>query len=437
MSDIPQKIPESTGLPYTLRVFRNLLSFQEFCNNIQVLHEKNNGGAYYDELLETVIADSTSGIKDKNTWYLGREPFPATYEEAMQRSRYQHMDEFNKYYEEYIVPEASKLLNESVADLDIPTFDYNDRELGFFDYNRASAALFSKHEYYSIKHKKYVDGYEVETFKEGNVYKYRLKSDKSPCAIVPQIEKGQNAEKIHKAFDEIYNGAEPITTLRKYDIKMSGFSTSIKKSYVHKEYKPKPKNSVRIFITLGGNAGVDAENLKWSGYLGVGLAQILEFLGYSVNINVMFGNYIYGGIKLKSGEYKSGHRIFNFSLKKFEETVDVSNLLYVLSDVTFFRIKFFTYIVKLAQFCQDYIDSGLGSTTDLHTMKTAALKEFAKIDPIFNKDGSRNMESPFLYYVVGNCYSEEAFFKQLREIILDVVNENKAARERSGFREVI
>lgn len=437
MSDIPQKKPQSAGLPYTLRVFRNLLSFQEFCNNIEVLHEKNNGGQYYDEVLKDVIGNASSGITDKNTWYLDREPFPANYEEAMQRTRYQHMEEFNKYYQEYILPEASKLLNESSADLDIPTFVYNDRELGFFDYNRASAALFSKHEYYSIKHKKYVDGYEVETFQEGSVFKYRLKSDKSACIIVPQIEKGQDEKIIDKAFEEIYKGAEPISTLRKYDIKMSGFSTSIKKSYVNKENKPKPRNSVRIFITLGGNANVAAENLKWSGYLGIGLAQILEYLGYSVNINVMFGSYIYDGIRLKSGEYKAGHRITSFGLKKFEETVDVSNLLYVLSDVTFFRIKFFTYIVKYAQFYQDYIDEGLGSVTDLSTMKTAALTEYSKIDPVFNKDGSRNMQSPFLYYIVGNCYSEEQFFVQLREIILDVVNENKAARELSGFKELV
>jgi hypothetical protein len=115
-------------------------------------------------------------------------------------------------------------------------------------------------------------------------------------------------------------------------------------------------------------------------------------------------------------------------------------MLYVVSDVTFFRIKFFTYIVKIAQFYKDYCDSRLGYPSDDIDEKiitNSTLIDFAKIDPIFNSDGTKNLNSPFLYYTVRNCYSEKAFREQFLDIILRVVNENKMARERSGFRELV
>lgn len=442
MSHIPPTIPKESKVKYTIKIFSSFNSFVEFFDGIVPERKQipQGSGTTYQDLFNSVEQDQISAIRSKDKWYLGRPPYPKDLQDAMARTEYQHMDEFNDFYKRVIEPEASKFLNESKASLDIPVIKYNDRQLGFFDFTRASAGLFPKYAYYSLKYKKMVEGNEVETYNEDNKFKYKLKADGSPVVIIPMVQDGQDPELLHEACEKIYKGEEPLKALKDFKLKLGGFSSTVKKTYVYQEIAPKPKNAIRLFISIGGNAGVDALDLKWSGYLGVGLTQILEFLGYSVSIYFVYGLQNNGGYKQKNGQFGTGVRFICFPMKKFQETLATSNILYTVSDVTFFRIRYFQCIVKLSQFYGDYINSGLGSSLQgkegEKILKDAIFTEFANIDPIFI-NGVKNPDCPFMYYIISNCHSETRFRELLREIILDVVNENRLARERSGFRTII
>jgi len=439
MSSQPQSLPREGKIKYTIKVFSSFNSFCEFFDQIQPDNTRNGSmGGTYRGVFDSTRQDQIDGIASRNNWYLGRQPYPRNIDEAMARTEYQHMDEFNEFYKNVIEPEASRFLNESKAALDVPVIKYNDRQLGFFDFSRASSGLYPKYGYYSMKLKKIVEGNEVETYKEGSQYKYKLKVDGSPCIIMPLVKEGQDADLLHEACEKIFKGEPPLKALKKFKLKLGGFASTIKKSYVYQEIAPKPKNAIRLFISIGGNADIDALDLKWSGYLGVGLTQILEFLGYSVSIYFVYGlkNNDY---RKKDGTYGTGVRFACFPMKKFQETLATSNILYTVSDVTFFRIRFFQYIIKMAQFYKDGINEGLGSSLrgkeGEEILKEAIYTEFSTIDPLF-VNGVKNPQCPFLYYIVANCHSETRFRELLREIILDVVNENQLARQQAGLQTV-
>jgi hypothetical protein len=439
-SQQPQFLPKEGDVKYTIKIFSSFNSFCDFFDQIEPDNTKNGDmSSSYKRVYDITRERQVEGLQAKDKWWLGRKPYPKNIDDALARTEYQHMDEFNQFYKNVIEPEASQLLNESKASLDIPVIKYNDRQLGFFDFTRASGGLFPKYAYYSMKLKKIVEGIDVETYKENGKYKYKLKTDGSPCIIMPLVKEGQDADLLHEACEKILAGEEPLKALKQFKLKLGGFSSSIKKSYVYQEVAPKPKNAIRLFISIGGNADVDSLDLKWAGYLGVGLTQILEFLGYSVSIYFVYGLLNRGGYRKKDGKYGEGVRFVCFPLKKFQETLATSNILYTVSDVTFFRIRYFQYIIKMAQYYKDAINTGLGSSLEgergKKILKDAIFTEFSTIDPIFI-NGVRNPDCPFLYYVVANCHSETSFRELLRETILDVVNENKLAREQAGLKTI-
>jgi hypothetical protein len=431
---IPATLPPESRMKSTMKIFRGFDSFVKFFDEIEV-EDRSCGSNTYLSLMQWVMGVQADEIRKRNQKYVGtKPPFPSSVEQAMDRTTYQQMDEFNQYYKDVIEPEASNLLNDSKAALDVPVIKYNDKQLGFFDFTRASSGLFPKYAYYSLKLKKIVEGNLVETYKDGKKFKYRLKQDGSPCVIMPMVAEGVNEEQLYDAAIKISEGEAPLKALKEFKLKLGGFSSTIKKTYVYQEVAPKPKNSIRLFISIGGSYGVDGDDLKWAGYLGVGLSQILEFLGYSVSIYFVYG-LVNDGYKDASGATTEGVRFVAFPLKDFSETINASNLLYVVSDPTFFRVRFWQYIIKISQYYGDNLDKGLGRSLqeyEKQILDNAIYRRFSTIDPLFI-DGVRNPECPFLYYIIGNCHSEEKFREYLRDTILGVVNENRLAREEAGL----
>jgi hypothetical protein len=196
VSTIPDSIPKESSLKYTIKIFGGFDSFCKFCDDIEVENKKAAGGSRmqdtYLDVYKEIIKQQERGIKNEDDFFAGLPPYPKSIADAMARTTYNHMDDYNKFYKEVIQPLASELLNESKADLDAPVIKYNDKELGFFDFSRASSGLFPKYAYYSFKYKKIVDGNLVETYKEDGKYKYKLKEDGSPCIIMPMVKEGKS-----------------------------------------------------------------------------------------------------------------------------------------------------------------------------------------------------------------------------------------------------
>lgn len=426
MYEQKEKIPE---VKYsTLRNFSTLQKFLDFMKGILIddVTQINQGEGTYKSLWDSVINDIEQQIANRDLRWLG-EPMPTDLEDALARERYQLMDDYQNIFETVIKPRVQELLKNSKGEFDLPVMKYNDRSLGVFDFNRASAGLRPQNKYYSIKKKEFVEPNEVKTIKEGSKYKYVLNSDKSKVALVPKI-KSDDKKKVHEAYNEIADGADVFVTLKKYGLKIGGsadaFTSNIKKTYLLKEVTPKPKNAIRLFVKIGCASIYSAEQYKWTGYAAIGIAQLLSTLGYAVNIIGIYGM----GTNINiDGKLNSGYRYYGINLKSFEETIDSGSILYTLSDATFFRIKFFELIVKSAFFYNDYIGVGLGYVADIFGIEDIAFKEYGKRDGMFHKNGKLDSRSQFLYYTIADIYSEQDLNKAILEIGLNVVNKNKEA----------
>lgn len=386
----------------------------------------------YKGLLEWVhgyIKEELDG--QEVSWY--GEPLPSSVEDANDRTRYQRMDEYEDVYKRIIRPRIEEILKNSKAELEVPVLRYNDLGLGIFDFNKASTGLIPLYKYYSFEKQELVDGVDVEVVRDGKAYKYRLKSDKTPVVLVPKLKQGYDKELVNKAFKEVYDGANVFAVLKKYGFKIGGndaFSSTIKKTYLLKEKKPKPRNAARIFIKIGGNCNIRYPQYQWGGYAAIGIAELLSFMGYAVSIIGVCG--INTSINVGGGKLESGCRYTGVVLKSFSDTLDSSSLLYIASDPTFFRVKYFDVIVKIAQYYSDYMDNSLGSAAEIHQLEDMIFTEYGKRDKLFHNNGKRDDSCQFLYYVLGDIYGEEDVSKAILDIGLDVVNKNIEAREKMG-----
>jgi hypothetical protein len=413
----------------TLKAFKTIDALFAFFNEVEVSDVKiPDYTRTYKELYNFVQKDVIYEkiVNEHDTAWLGT-PLDSL-EEVMSRDRYQKMDEFNEVYRNNIQPRIQEILKKSSAELELPTLKYNDLGLGQFDFNKASSGLIPLYKYYSFKKKENVEGADVITYKDKGKFKYKLKSDGSPVVLVPKLKGEPDKNIVEKAFKEILDGANVFETLKKYNLKIGGteaFTSTVKKSYVLKEKVLKPKNAVRIFVQIGANAHVTAEQYKWSGYSAIGIAELLSIMGYAVSIIAIYGcdtNINYGG------KLQYGTRFWGINLKSFEDTLDKQSLLYVISDPTFFRVKIFEILVRQADYYKDYLDSGLGHSTDIVPLTDMVFYEYGKRDKLFKDSGERRDNSEFLYYIIGGLRSETELNELILKIGLDVVNQNKEAR---------
>jgi hypothetical protein len=413
-----------------IRFFKSIDSFFEFFDGIDITDKRINGGSgTYKGIFDTTMSYTESSMRSNDVSWLG-EPCPSSVEEALSRRRYQNMPDFNDVYRNSIARRIQDILRNSSADLEVPVLKYNDLGLGTFDFNKASTGLIALYKYYSFERQEYVEGQLVDTYKDGEKYKYRLITDGSPVALVPSVRDEDDKKLIEKAYKEIYNGANPFEALKKYGLKVGGanaFSSTIKKSYVLKEKFPKTKNAVRIFFKVGENSNVRWPSYKWVGYAAIGIAELLDTLGYATSIIGVNGNQTRINIE---GSLEAGTRFWGITLKRFEETLDKDSLLYIASDPSFFRVKIFECIIKRALYHDDYLNTGLGRTSYKDELEQMIFNEYGKRDKLFFDSGKRNENSQFLYYILTDIYSEEDMNTAILEIALDVVNKNKEARER-------
>jgi len=425
----PNQIPKADRKA-VLRFFKTIDTFFEFFDKIELTDKSiNGGGGTYRGIYDTTMRYTEESMRQNDTSWLG-EPCPESVEDALSRRRYQNMPDFNEVYRNSIAPRIQDILRNSSADLEVPVLKYNDLGLGTFDFNKASTGLIALYKYYSFERNEYVEGQLVETYQDGDAYKYRLITDGSPVVLVPSVRDEDDKKLIEKAYKDIYNGANPFEALKQYGLKVGGtnaFSSTIKKSYVLKEKFPKPKNAVRIFFKVGENCNVRWPSYKWVGYAAIGIAELLDTLGYATSIVGVNGNQSRINI---NGSLENGTRFWGITLKRFEETLDKDSLLYIASDPSFFRVKIFDCIIKRASYHDDYLNTGLGRTSYKDELEQMIFNEYGKRDKLFFDNGKKNENSQFLYYILTDIYSEEDMNTAILEIGLDVVNKNKEARER-------
>jgi len=434
----PQTQPKSK-VKGSFKSFTSVLEFDEFFSkiipdNTPIPNSSQTYKEIYDFVQDYTERRYIRGSEDENVKWFGT-PKVTSMAEGLARERYLNMDDFNRVYTDIIAPRLQEILRKSEAELDMPKVKYNDLGLGTFDFGRASGGLIPLYKYYSFEREDFVEGDQVKTVKVGSKFEFKLKIDNSNVVLVPKIlnstnEDGSLKDEVKKAYKEIFETKDVFGTLKKFGLRIGGveaFSSTIKKVYYLKEKVKKPRNAVRLFVRLGDNYHVTGEQYKWRGYLAIGVAQLLSILGYSVNIQAFMG--LNNSINVGGGRIESGRRRFFIQLKKFDETIDKQSLLYVASDASFFRLKFFTSIIQFSQFYGDYLDNELGSAPTTNDMIGDIYQEFGKRDKYWNNDGTINKSCQFLYYVIPDCFDETQLSQAILDISLNIVNQNKQALE--------
>lgn len=430
---LPQQLP-NCNIKGSMRIFGNYELYEKYYDTIIPNNTRNGSmGRSYEEVYDSTLSDVEGTIAnggDEAIRWLG-EVYPKSITELFERNEYQLMNEYSNVYENNIKPRINDIMKESSALLDLPTLRYNDLGLGIFDFAKASLGLVPLYEYYALKHKEYVEGFDTKVVKEGDKFLTKLKKDNSDVILVPQLRKGYDPKIVDKAFREIFKGEDVFSTLKKYDLKIGKFTSTIKKTFLFKENLPKPLKAIRIFIYVGGNCNKTFEHFKYTGYAGIGVAELLLSLGYNVSIHAIFAT-ANSDCNI-DGSFQTGIRASAVTLKGFSETIYSKRLLYVVSDPSFFRGSEFIKIIKKAQEYSDGITTGLGYQVSTQDVKCLAYEQFGKIDKMWKKDGSHNTQSGMLYYVIGNIGNIQELNQEILNIGLNVVNENKDAREKLGY----
>jgi hypothetical protein len=416
----------------TLKIHKSLKEYFDYYASLPITNKSipnsSNTYKYVEDSTNRYNDNIISDRQESLSWF--GEPVLTSIQQGLDRDTYLRMDDYKDVYERNIRPRIQEILKTSMAKLEMPILKYNDLQLGSFDFNRASLGLVPLYKYYSFEKKEFVDGSLVLTYKDGKDFKYKLISNGSPVVIVPKI-LSDDQELVHKVYKEVYEGANIFDVLKKYNLRIGGtdsITSTIKKTYVQKEKVKKLKNAIRIFVKIGASCGVVFDTYKWNGYLACGLEELLSSLGYSVSIIGIYG--VRESIKWKNG-FEEGGRFHAITLKRFDESLEKSGLLYLLSDQSFFRLKMFECYIKDAEFYGDHIATNLGRPAGLGLLENVVFKDIGSKDGMWNNKGEKG-NSQFLYYVIADVQSEAQLNSMILELAEDIINKNEEARAQFG-----
>jgi hypothetical protein len=119
------------------------------------------------------------------------------------------------------------------------------------------------------------------------------------------------------------------------------------------------KSAVRLCVDIGGNAGADADALRWRGIAALVMSQLLHKAQYKTEIIACFA--VKGGI-----EYRREERLtISCIVKPFAARADLPLLAASVALTGFFRTLGFAAICKAADDAGGTVDDGLGQYLDI------------------------------------------------------------------------
>jgi hypothetical protein len=195
---------------------------------------------------------------------------------------------------------------------------FNDRELGIFSFDLASAGIHKVKEYYSPKFKATVDPNEVKTVQDGDKFKY--------------FYIGKPPHEVEQRDKLLENGLPKLRT-------------SVKKVFIDIPKPTKQLPQIDIFITISFAYKVVPDQMRWNALAGIAIAEKLNSANISTRIWAVYGvNYssdndaVYAMIKIKD----------------FSDPLDINSLGILSADSRFFRYDMFKGFIGLP----DYIKNG-------------------------------------------------------------------------------
>lgn len=423
---------------YRYRYFSALFRYFDYWDE---QHKKNG----FSGISAEIIQELRGQYRYNPSWYTDKFAKFPDFDSLVKTREFLHWEEYNDFRRK-IEPLVKELKMNTFAEVLQPKFVYNDKGLGVFDFAKASTVLLPSFIYYSVKYKKVVEESEVKIIQKDDKFLYELKKDKSKVVLLPAFQESDNLEKAYDDLVERLDKAdikELISSgyvqelVNKYNLTRKVYST-VKKTFLYKENLPKPKKAVRILVYVGGSSGRSTEELFYNGFTAIVCAELLEEMGYSVSIVAVFGKT--DNIRLtpsaRCQELSNNYRvsITAVELKKYSESLDIDSLLACTSESYFFRGTVFWNWLNEIQLFNDPSGMGLGFPLDREQIRQTAFFSLGVRDNLYvpGKDGKFviNEQSPLLYYLFADIYSEQDAMKQIRNLILSVEDENREMRER-------
>jgi len=389
---------------YSIMSFPSWRALQDFAYKVK---EKmpNRIAEQANRNFKTYVESILRGTGDKNAYGLfGKQP--KTYDEAMARDKFIYYKEYDEIKKEVEKKVQENLAKSSEAEAMKPKLVFNDKEIGDFVFDRAAMSLQPEIYHYNPKTKKEVDILTQKIVYKGE--KMFLESDNSPVVFAFKVQKDDGTEE----FVEI-EGEESLEKATKLGI--LDCTSNNKKVYLYKEKKPRITNSVKIVVGLTVGGFTRWTNDFYTGVTAGVLVEILEGLGYSVDVEIAVGGGRCGGCDRRlnfNGQMGAGRRFFVFTAKDFNSPLDRDGLLYTLADPSFHNIKFVSLLNYFFTFFGDEIDTMDGTSTASRYTRNGnpagtwhGIAEYDMINPIGMyeksldfKKGNKNL---FHFYISG------------------------------------
>ncbi len=336
--------------------FKNLLEYQAWADSVvSNISQKN-----WLETQRFTKEETNKRIKTWPNWF----PRGTTYEQL------------KKGVTEFIDPAIiEKVLNQVNHNISINVKDqikakkirFNPNGQGVFVFDRAAMGLYRLQEYYSTVHKRTFDKSEVK--ESGNLYK--LIADNSP---------------ITKRWEQKEDGSPKVRTTSKN---------------VYAYYPPvkKDKLSVDIFLSVGGNSNVGAEEMLYNGISAIIVSQILEQAKIPNRISFVLGS--------SPDAYRSTAYGVIVPAKNYDERLDANLIALISSDPRFVRYDGFKGLVAVYDHFRASVPRALGRMMDKAAM-TKAIE-----NSTYTKEAAL---APNRFYF-GSTYNESAAIRLIEETL--------------------
>jgi hypothetical protein len=427
-------LPDCTTIDFesvpTLFYRDNFESFDKFFKDYEKGIIPNESGSYVTQSvlsqLQTTERNGQNNLKPStliceiryegdSTWYgLRSRMKQQTWRFLYERTEFVYRDYYDNLRTK-IWDSLQKLLrNQSIAEIIKKNFEWNDKELGLFSFDRASLSLTPKYAYYSFDTKKTYQEDLVKTIGDGEKTKYFLKSDNTELNLCYEVILNEPNE-----FGEtkIYiDSKKQITTEQLEEINKIGYLSvvsDIKNSFIYQVPKPKIANAIRLFVDFGCNCDVEWDKKIYCGLTGILIAEFFEYLGFATSIVPYIG---YKRYSKKQG--KEVYRLLAYQAKKFSEGLETEKLLLSCSDIAFFRTRFFFYAHLISDFYGDEVYENIGSNMDRKQKQCSIIQKF--------KEKDKNLDT--FYFNIADIESEKQALELITYLIFNVDNENKKLR---------
>ena len=166
-------------------------------------------------------------------------------------------------------------------------------------------------------------------------------------------------------------------------------TTSVKKVYAYFQHREVQRPSLRLYLMAGGNAHVAGNALLYTGLACAELVAFLERRAVPVEINVLYGN-----------AYDGRHHLAVVRVKRFQDTLDVNQLLLMSSDPRYFRFRGFKALIALAD--------AFGQTIPTH---------LGRLEPDMGKHYVQTLPAEQQGIVFEQSYSLEAAAREVKRIV--------------------